>query len=110
LNRQWEIVQKLFILKVESDLDPEPQKVSEHGAPAEFSTYVFRIGTNIVGSLGVVSTFCHPFLDHITVCRGMVLYTTLKTGKNTIVYGNKLDKIVDNIHAYNTTTGCYMRG
>ena len=24
-------VQKLFILKLESDLDPEPKKVSEHG-------------------------------------------------------------------------------
>jgi len=25
------IVQKLFILKLEPDLDPEPKKVSEHG-------------------------------------------------------------------------------
>jgi len=24
--------QKLFILKLESDLDPEPEKLSEHGA------------------------------------------------------------------------------
>ena len=30
MNRQWEIVQKLIILKLELDLDPEPEKVSEH--------------------------------------------------------------------------------
>jgi len=30
LNRSCEIVQKLFILKLEPDLDPE--KLSEHGA------------------------------------------------------------------------------
>jgi len=32
LNRECEIVQKLFILKFEPDLDPEPEKLSEHGA------------------------------------------------------------------------------
>jgi len=32
LNRYWEIDQKLFILKLESDLDPEPEKLCEHGA------------------------------------------------------------------------------
>jgi len=31
LNRYCEIVQKLFILIREPDLDPEPKKVSEHG-------------------------------------------------------------------------------
>ena len=32
LNRKCETVQKLFILKLEPDLDPEPENVSEHGA------------------------------------------------------------------------------
>jgi len=32
LNKKCEIVQKLFILKLEPDLDPEPEKLSEYGA------------------------------------------------------------------------------
>jgi len=32
LNRECEIVQILFILKLEPDLDSEPEKLSEHGA------------------------------------------------------------------------------
>jgi len=31
LNRLWEEVQKLFILKLEPDFDPEPEKLGEHG-------------------------------------------------------------------------------
>ena len=32
MNRECEIVQKLFILKLDPDLDPEPEKLCEHGA------------------------------------------------------------------------------
>ena len=32
LNRECEIVQKLFILKLELDLDTEPEKLCEHEA------------------------------------------------------------------------------
>jgi len=32
LNRQWETVQQLFISKLGPDLDPEPEKLCEHGA------------------------------------------------------------------------------
>jgi len=32
LNRYWEMVQKLFILKLEPDLDPKPEKLCEHAA------------------------------------------------------------------------------
>ena len=42
-------------------------------------TYIFGVGTNIVGCLGIISTFCQPFLYHITVSWSMVLYTTPKT-------------------------------
>lgn len=45
-------------------------------------SYVFCVGTDIVGSFRVVCTFCQPFLNHLTVCRGMIFYATLKTKNN----------------------------
>jgi len=36
LNRECEIVQKLFILKLEPNLDLEPEKLSEHGGQGTY--------------------------------------------------------------------------
>jgi len=43
LNRKWEIVQKLFILKLEPDLDPEPEKLSGHGPEGHNIIFILKL-------------------------------------------------------------------
>jgi len=55
LNRQWEIVQKLFILKLE--LDTEPEKLSEHVTWLFGGVFMFKVAQT--GNLYLNVEKCH---------------------------------------------------
>ena len=50
----------------------------KNNAMANIPTYIFGMSRNIISRFAVVGTFREPFFDCVTICRGVVISSTLE--------------------------------